>query len=60
MAGTKIWTVYEIDRPGPILELEARFEQTAIDHAVARTGARREKLYAIPAASLPRASVRPT
>jgi hypothetical protein len=60
MASVKIWAVYKIGSssvPELITEIEAQFERTALEHASARTGVPRDKLYAIPksASKRPRA-----
>jgi hypothetical protein len=47
----KTWTVYKIGSssvPEPLTEIEAQFERTVLEHASARTGVPKDKLYAIP------------
>jgi hypothetical protein len=48
MAARKIWIVYEVGASQPLTEIEAQFERTALDHAAAIHGVKRDKLYAVP------------
>ena len=49
MATRKRWTVYKIGSSpsGPVAEIEAFSMKTALDHAAARFGVARDKLYAV-------------
>ena len=58
MATKKIWSVYEVGASyeGPLTEVEASSERSALDSAVAFYGVPLRKLYALPGALLTKAS----
>jgi hypothetical protein len=61
MATKKIWSVYEIGASyeGPLTEVEASSERSALDSAAAFYDVPRRKLYAVPGALLTKASTSP-
>ncbi len=54
MATKKIWSVFEVGAPyeGPLGEVEASSERSALDSAAAFFGVPRKRLYALPGGAL--------
>ena len=54
MAAKKIWSIYEVGAryEGPLTEIEASSERSALDNTASHFGVPRKKLYAVPGALL--------